>query len=152
MKSGRIQQVGTPIEIYNNPANLFVAGFIGSPAMNFLRVEFDSEKGIATCKDGRTIVVPKALYEGKQIPKDVILGIRPEDFVQYDESTDSSYAIKVKVAELLGSEYYIHTNFGGIDLIVKLPAKQLISARQKLHVEMIAEKVHFFDPETEMVI
>ena len=152
MKAGRIQQVGTPIEIYNHPANLFVAGFIGSPAMNFLRVEFDSESGVATCKDGRKIVVPKSMYEGKVIPKDVILGIRPEDFVQYSEPTESSYEITVKVAELLGSEYYIHTNFGGIDLIVKLPAKQLISARQKLHVEMVAEKVHFFDPETEMVI
>ena len=86
------------------------------------------------------------------IPKDVILGIRPEDFVQYSEPTESSYEITVKVAELLGSEYYIHTNFGGIDLIVKLPATQLISSRQKLHVEMVVEKVHFFDPETEMVI
>ena len=152
MKSGRIQQVGTPIEIYNNPANLFVAGFIGSPAMNFLKVEFDSEKGIATCTDGRQIVIPKTLYEGKKIPKNVILGIRPEDFIQYEEATESSYEITVKVAELLGSEYYIHTNFGGVDLVVKLPASRLISTREKLHVEMIVGKIHFFDPDTEMAI
>jgi multiple sugar transport system ATP-binding protein len=92
------------------------------------------------------------LYEGKQIPKDVILGIRPEDFVQYEEATKSSYEITVKVAELLGSEYYIHTNFGGVDLVVKLPANRLISTREKLHVEMVVEKIHFFDPDTEMVI
>ena len=152
MKAGRIQQIGTPIEIYNNPANLFVAGFIGSPAMNFLRVEFDSATGIATCSDGRTILIPKNQYEGKAIPKNVILGIRPEDFVPTEGLVEDGYEIKVKVAELLGNEYYIHTDFGGVDLVVKFPAKRLISTREKLHVEIVKEKIHFFDPDTEMVI
>ena len=152
MKAGRIQQIGTPIEIYNNPANLFVAGFIGSPAMNFLKVDFDSETGIATCSDGRTITIPKEQYEGKNIPRKVTLGIRPEDFIPTDFTNPEAYEITVNVAELLGNEYYIHTNFGGVDLIVKFPAKRLISTREKLYVEIVKEKIHFFDPETEMVI
>ena len=152
MKLGRIQQIGTPIEIYNNPANMFVAGFIGSPAMNFIKVDFDSKTGIATCCDGRIIKVPSKLYEGKEIPEKCVLGIRPEDFVLTEEKTDSSYEITVNVAELLGNEYYIHIDFGGSDLIVKVPVTRLISVRDKLHVEMKAEKIHFFDIKTEEAI
>lgn len=152
MKAGRIQQIGSPIEIYNNPANMFVAGFIGSPAMNFMKVDFNSETGVATCLDGRTITIPKKLYEGKTIPEKVILGIRPEDFIPTDTLTKTGYEITVNVAELLGNEYYIHTDFGNMDLIVKFPANRLISAREKLNVEIKLEKIHFFDPETEMVI
>ncbi len=152
MKLGRIQQIGTPIEIYNNPVNMFVAGFIGSPAMNFVKIEFDSETGVATTEDGRRINVPKHLYENKKIPKQCILGIRPEDFILTEEKTETSYEITVNVAELLGNEYYIHTDFGGKDLIVKIPVTRIISAKEVLNVEMKVDKIHFFDPETEMVI
>lgn len=152
MKAGRIQQIGSPIEIYNKPANMFVAGFIGSPAMNFIKVDFDSKKGIATCSDGRNITIPKECYKDKQIPEKVILGIRPEDFVPTEGTSKTGYEITVNVAELLGNEYYIHTDFGGVDLIVKFPANRLIATKEKLNVEIKPEKIHFFDPETEMVL
>ena len=152
MKLGRIQQIGTPIEIYNHPANLFVAGFIGSPAMNFLRVKFNAKDGTATCSDGRVIKVDPSAYEGKQIPEDVILGIRPEDIVPVEAGSKDSFDIEVNVAELLGNEYYIHTDFGGADLISKFPANKLISIHDKLSVAFKGEKIHFFDPVTEVAL
>ena len=149
MKLGRIQQIGTPIEIYNHPANLFVAGFIGSPAMNFLKVEFDSKTGVAKCSDGRELVIPKKVYEGKDIPEKVILGIRPEDIVPVEKD---GYEIEVNVAELLGNEYYVHSDFGGVDLVAKFPATKIISIHDKLRIDFKVEKVHFFDIDTEMAI
>ena len=149
MKLGRIQQIGTPIEIYNNPANLFVAGFIGSPAMNFVKVKFDSKTGVATCCDGHQIKVDPSVYEGKNVPEDVILGIRPENIVPVEEG---GYDITINVAELLGNEYYVHFDFGGVDLISKFPATRLFSAHENVKVSFKAEKIHFFNPVTEMAI
>ena len=152
MKLGRIQQVGTPIEIYNHPANLFVAGFIGSPAMNFLKVKYDSVRHVATTTDNKEIVIPESLVKGKDIPSEVILGIRPENIIPCLEDGDNSYLINVNVAELLGNEYYVHTNFGGTDLIAKFPAEKIIRANDVLKVKFNGEKIHFFDIETEKAI
>ena len=112
MKLGHIQQIGTPIEIYNNPANLFVAGFIGSPAMNFFNVKFN--KGSIKFETGEEIKMPSSIIKDKNIPEDVIIGIRPEDIhpgtgEHAKEFPDSILQIKVKGAELLGSEYFIHS-------------------------------------------
>ena len=148
MKLGRIQQIGTPIEIYNHPANLFVAGFIGSPAMNFLRVKFNAKTGVATTEDGHEIKVPTDLYKGKEVPEDVILGIRPEDITPVEKGKDNVYDITVNVAELLGHEYYVHSDFGGADLIAKFPAAQPIQIGDQLKIGFKVEKVHFFDPES----
>ena len=146
MKLGRIQQIGSPIEIYNHPKNLFVAGFIGSPAMNFLNVKFNAKSGEATTSDGHVIKVDKAMYEGKNIPEDVILGIRPEDIVPSEKDGHNVFKIRVNVAELLGHEYYVHTDFGGADLIAKFPAVDQIQINDELKIEFNAKKIHFFDP------
>lgn len=148
MNKGRIQQIGSPIEIYNHPANLFVAGFIGSPAMNFLKVKFDERRGVAVTSDGYEIEIPKHIYQDVTIPEDVILGIRPEDLIPASEG----FEIKANVAELLGHEYYIHCDFGGADLISKFPATRIIQINDKLTIKFNTEKIHFFDPETEMAI
>ena len=151
MKLGRIQQIGTPIEIYNHPANLFVAGFIGSPAMNFLKAKFDTKKNIAKLSDGEVIEIPEELTKGKEIPEEVVLGIRPEDVgVTTDKS--KGYELSVNVAELLGNEYYVHCDFGGTDLISKVPAEKPIKIGDKLRVEFKLNKLHFFDPKTEKAI
>lgn len=155
MKLGRIQQIGSPIEIYNHPANLFVAGFIGSPAMNFLKVEFNKLKATATTTDNHEIIIPKEVHDNVDIPRNVIFGIRPEDIVPVEEGAKTpanTFEITVNVAELLGNEYYIHADFGGTDLICKFPANKIISIGDKLQVHFKASKVHFFDPTTEMAL
>ncbi|MEG1565891.1 MAG: ATP-binding cassette domain-containing protein, partial [Bacilli bacterium] len=147
MKLGRVQQIGSPIEIYNKPNNLFVAGFIGSPAMNFFDVKFNA--GVVTFTSGEKLTLPKSVYEGKEIPEDVILGIRPEDISRSTESEKETFEVEVRVAELLGHEYYVHADFGGSDLISKFPAEQEIKLHQNVFIKMNGAKVHFFSKETE---
>ena len=155
MKLGRVQQIGSPIEIYNNPANLFVAGFIGSPAMNFFHVDYSAEDNSITFASGEKVVLPKTLTKGKSIPSKVIFGIRPEDIKEVDgetKVTGPEFDIDVNVAELLGNEYYVHADFGGTELVSKIPASRVIKTGDKIKVFFDLKKIHFFDPETEKSI
>ena len=155
MKLGRVQQIGSPIEIYNNPANLFVAGFIGSPAMNFFHVDYSAEDNSITFASGEKVVLPKTLIKGKSIPSKVIFGIRPEDIKEVDgetKVTGPEFDIDVNVAELLGNEYYVHADFGGTELVSKIPANRVIKTGDKIKVFFDLKKIHFFDPETEKAI
>ena len=155
MKLGRVQQIGTPKEIYNNPANLFVAGFIGSPSMNFFKVKYND--GVVTFATGETIKLPKEVIAGKTLPEDLVLGLRPEDI--HGEGSDTAKAYpgavfetEIKVAELLGSEYYLHSDFGGIDLVAKFNAEKEIKIGDKVKLAFNLSKVKFFDPKTEAAI
>lgn len=158
MKDGYIMQVGAPKDIYDYPENMFVAGFIGTPPMNFIPGRID-KKGMFIAAE-HTIKVPKdkleLLKSNKMLEKDVVLGIRPEDI--HDEAVvmetypDSILNIKVDVAELLGSETNIYTvvNESNICAIVHARANIRIGDEIKLALDM--NKAHFFDPETELVL
>ncbi len=155
MKAGHIQQIGTPKEIYQHPANLFVAGFIGSPAMNFFNVEYKNSE--IRFEGGTKIKIPEAITKGKNIPENVIFGIRPEDIHPGDgehskKFPESVIELEVKIAELLGSEYYIHTDFAGKDLVIKLETSKAINAGDKIKVCLNLNKIHFFDKQTEKAI
>lgn len=153
MKLGKIQQIGTPIEIYNKPANLFVAGFIGSPAMNFFKVKFDKLKGEITFSTGEKMILPETIYKDKEISEEVILGVRPEDIKETTETSGNGIlTLGASVVELLGNEYYVHANLGGSELISKIPADKIIKAYDKVNVSFDLNKIHFFDPKTEMAI
>lgn len=254
MKLGYIQQIGTPIEIYNHPANLFVASFIGSPAMNLVKAQY--KKGVISFSNGHTIKLDaatkkafkafytnreeeltkqladaKALWEEKKVEADadpkraakivsleesfakleatapeagkeaayeakkaeinnkiaalkdpdadltkkiaslgvslekvkeglakdeteIIYGIRPEDIHEGDEShvekyKSTSFEIEVTVAELLGHEYYVHTDLCGTDFVAKIPLTHEIKNGDKMKVLFDFPKAHIFDPETE---
>lgn len=155
MKDGFIQQIGSPIEIYHNPANKFVASFIGSPAMNF--VDAQVEKKHVVFGDGSKMKLPEDFlealkpYEGKP----VIFGIRPED-IHYDTSSiakeypDAIKLADVKVAELLGNEYILHFNFAGHNLIAKVPVipENDIHIGDKVGLVINLRKAHFFKVES----
>jgi multiple sugar transport system ATP-binding protein len=153
MKLGRVQQIGAPKEIYNNPANVFVAGFIGSPSMNFLKAKYD--KGTVTFSDGTKMKLPAELTKGKEIPEDVIFGIRPEDIRPVEEKKEGlsePIASKIRVAELLGSEYYLHSDFAGIDLVAKFLAEEEIKIGDTVKVTFNLKKAKLFDAKTEKAI
>ena len=157
MKLGRIQQIGSPIEIYNHPANLFVAGFIGSPAMNFFKARFDSKKGIIKFNNDSELEMLAEIIKDKAIPEQVIFGIRPEDIKLAEGEILAKYPkaifeLKVSVAELLGNEYYVHSEFGGSELVCKIPAINPIKIGDKIKVCVDLGKVHFFDPKTEKAL
>jgi multiple sugar transport system ATP-binding protein len=154
MKDGVIQQVGTPKEVYEKPENIFVGGFIGSPAMNFLR---------GTLKDGSfvignvTIGVPegkmKVLREQGYVGKEVILGIRPEDFhdepVFIEASQNTKITANVEVAELLGAETMIYSQISGQEFVARIDARTEIKPGHQLDLALDMNKAHFFDVDTE---
>jgi len=160
MKDGYIQQVGSPKQIYDNPANLFVAGFIGTPPMNFINGMVD-DKGVFTTEDKKhTFPVPKAKFDIVKkhhlINKSIILGIRPEDIHDeqriIDTYPDSSFEVTVDVAELLGSETNVFTTISGSSITASVSARSDLGIGSKIVLAFDLHKCHFFDPETTMCV
>ncbi len=155
MKDGYIQQVGSPKEIYNNPANMFVANFIGAPAMNFIRGRVEKEYFVV---GERYITIPGMYIESLKAydGKEVVLGIRPEDIhaegIVGETFPDTPFEFKVIVAELLGHEFILHGTFAGQPILAKVDAREDIHGGQTLKLSMDVVKVKFFDPETEQRI
>lgn len=143
LKDGIIQQIGTPEEVYNTPANEFVAGFIGSPAMNFMTVTH--EDGELRFSDGATQPLPQGvpLTEGKR----VVLGVRPEHFV-VAEQDPRAFPVEVNLTEPLGSETLVHFTLAGVNVIASVSPDHRIGAHGSMPVRIAMEKAHFFDPET----
>lgn len=154
MKDGYIFQVGAPKDIYDNPENLFVAGFIGTPPMNFLAGKIEKEYFIG---DGVKVKLPKEqldlLETNKALTKEIILGIRPEEIYDSAEMKeifkDSLVQFNVDVAELLGAETHIHAKIGENELIAKVSARADIHIGDSIELAFDMKKAHFFDVETE---
>lgn len=159
MKDGVIQQVGTPREIYDHPANVFVGGFIGSPPMNFFEVIL-SEDGEVILSDNHRIKVPegklKPLREKGYLGKEVIFGIRPEDIhdeqVFIDNFPTAVINAKIDVAELTGAEMMLYSTVNGHEFVARIDARAQIQAGDTVKLAMDMNKAHFFDKDTEMVI
>ena len=165
MKDGLIQQVGAPQSIYDNPVNLFVAGFLGSPSMNFFRCTVKAEENNRTAlllDDAKTV---KKVYldgtRGKQIAdryngRHVILGIRPEDIYELDEAKKLSIENEsvdvdepVVNREMLGAEVILYFDEQGKTLAVRLSPENQTQVGEKVSLYFDMEKAHVFDPETE---
>ncbi len=156
MKDGYIQQVGKPKEIYDNPANIFVGGFIGTPPMNFLDGKVTKEGYFVG--EGIKVKVPEAklniLKDNDKINEPVVLGVRPEHI--HDEKVvkktyeDSLVEMKVDVAELLGAETNIYAQIGPTTIVAKVNARTDIKIGDEIELAFDMNKVHFFDPESEL--
>ena len=165
MKDGLIQQVGAPQSIYDNPVNLFVAGFLGSPSMNFFRCTVKAEENNRTAlllDDAKTV---KKVYldgtRGKQIAdryngRHVLLGIRPEDIYELYEAKklgieNDSVDVNEPVVnrEMLGSEVILYFDEQGKTLAVRLSSENQTQVGEKVSLYFDMEKAHVFDPETE---
>ncbi len=157
MKDGVIQQVGTPKEVYEKPENIFVGGFIGSPAMNFLRGVL--QDGVFVIGDVK-IAVPegkmKVLRDQGYVGKEVILGIRPEDFhdepVFLEASQSTKVSAHVEVAELLGAEIMVYSQISGQEFVARVDARTDVKAGQTIDLALDMNKAHFFDVNTELRI
>ncbi|ELY4032370.1 ABC transporter ATP-binding protein [Cronobacter sakazakii] len=152
MKDGIVQQVGAPKEVYNHPANLFVAGFIGSPAMNFIRGAIDGDYFVTeTLKLPLPINKLARLNDSGYQRKAVILGIRPEDIFPGATSDDAVEA-KITVAELTGAEFMLYATVGGHEMVVRANADKDYQAEQRINIAFDMNKCHVFDSETEIAI
>ena len=158
MKKGIVQQIGKPKEIYDEPDNLFVAGFIGAPTMNFLHGKVS--EGYFIAKNGTKIKIPegnyKILEEKGYEGKNVTMGIRPENIsdepILLETYKDATVTSKVVVAELLGAEYIVHTDLDGESIKVVINSREDIKMGQDIQFAFDMNKAHFFDVETEISI
>ena len=157
MKDGLIQQVGEPLELYNSPANKYVAGFIGSPPMNFADVKIVDENGaLYATNSAMKILIPEA-YKARLAPyagKSATLGIRPED-LRMAASADSAGMILdavVEVSEQLGSEVMLDVKTGGASMVAKVEPSVRVKPQEAVKLGVKPEGLRFFDNETEKAI
>ena len=159
MYGGQIQQVAPPLELYNHPANRFVAEFIGSPPMNFIPVEFHAPLLITHLNFRFTLPEMWGKLLQKYDGKTLILGIRPEHLTLSVPAT-KNLPIKVDLVENLGNDSFLSIRIfdpessspEGQSLQVRVPPDRFISLGEQLWLSFIPEKIHFFDPETELAI
>ncbi|NLW26894.1 ABC transporter ATP-binding protein [Acetivibrio saccincola] len=166
MKDGFIQQVDTPANLYERPQNMFVAGFIGSPQMNFVDVKVEKvtdEKGgegVVLRFGKNSIKLPegkaKRLLASEYIGKEVVMGIRPENLhdeaVYLESMSDSVVTARVEVVEMLGSETLLYVLVDDVDFIARVNPRTKAKVGDIIKIAFDANKVHLFDKETEKTI
>ena len=161
MKDGVVQQVDTPQHLYEQPGNLFVAGFMGSPQMNFLDAQIAEKGGDLIAKVGEyDIVIPaakaKVLKDGGYVGKTVVLGIRPEDIhdsqMFLEASPSKPMNSVVKVYELLGAEVFLYFDVNGTQVTARVDPRTNSKTGDTIKFAFDMEKSHFFDKETELTI
>ena len=168
MKDGYIQQIDTPTNLYNDPVNQFVAGFIGSPQMNFIDakllkvdgkyvVEFGSEDTKTTRGVKYQVTVPESKVDPEVLePQEVVLGVRPECI--HDEpaflaqATTGVINTTVEVTEMMGAETYLYLNCEGIQLTARVSPRSDVRPQDELKVAIDPNRIHIFDKETEKAV
>jgi len=139
MNDGVIEQIGPPLEVYNQPENSFVAGFIGSPSMNLLKGRMGDKRFLLA--DGHDIPIDSA--DPAWMDKEGILGIRPEDLEITDG--DQSVSVSVKVVEHTGTETLVYADIGDTEICLLTKSNEHIRLGDTLPVRIAPGKVHFFD-------
>ena len=161
MKDGVIQQVDTPQNLYNTPCNLFVAGFIGSPQMNFMDAVVNVAGNDVTLSIGNHVLrVPenkkKALIDGGYNGKTVVVGIRPEDVHDDPDfiaaNPGSVITSKIKVYELLGAEVFLYFDVEGTQMTARVNPRTELRTGDDAKFALDMNKIHIFDKETELTI
>ena len=161
MKDGVMQQVATPIDLYTKPCNLFVAGFIGSPQMNFIDAQVVQDgDAVKLAFRSYEVTLPESkaekLIEGGYIGKEVVMGIRPEDIKDEEifiaAATDNVLEATVKVYEMLGAEVFLYFEVEGIDLTVRVNPRTTARPGDTVQIALDVSKIHVFDKDTEQTI
>ena len=153
LKEGVIQQVGKPMELYDHPVNKFVAGFIGSPQMNFFDVTLKGNE--VTFEDGNKLMLPEAILKklnGKE--GEMTLGIRGEDLKMDGQNLELYKENKMKAVitdtEVMGNENNLYFQFGGCQAVARVSKYEISQVGDEIEFVFMPSKIHFFDKETEM--
>jgi len=151
MKDGHIEQVGTPMEVFNHPVNTFVASFIGSPPMNLIPATIRGAKMI--CAGGTSLPVPARVAGQVSEGQSVVLGVRPDDLSPKGHGVVKSgqtapLELKVDMAELLGTETILYTQIDGQEILGKMFDPREVKAGAVMKFDLALDKVHLFDAET----
>ncbi|HNQ97511.1 MAG TPA: sn-glycerol-3-phosphate ABC transporter ATP-binding protein UgpC, partial [Treponemataceae bacterium] len=156
MKDGKVQQIGSPLYLYNHPINKFVAGFIGSPPMNFLTCKIVEKGGQIVADEGSFEIVPTADQQKilkNYIGKEVYFGIRPEDLsYQKTPASKNNMQMKVVVKEPLGAETHLILTTKTQQVIVRTSPDLVFQIGEAVNFQPLMEKAKFFDKDTELSI
>ena len=161
MKAGIVQQIDSPQNLYNNPCNQFVAGFIGSPQMNMLDAFITKEGSdlFANVADSKFIIPPAkaaALEKAGYVDKNVTMGIRPENLydsqIMVESLSKNVFEAKIRVYELLGAEVFLYFDFAGSQLTARVDPRTTSKTGDCIKFAIDMEKTHFFDKDTELTI
>jgi len=158
MKDGIVQQINTPEHLYNKPCNLFVAGFIGSPQMNFIDAVVGRDGDNVTLTVGENVLtVPEdekqILLDGDYVGKTVVLGIRPENISDKEDflvkNQDHIIKSKIKVREMLGAEIFLYFDVNGVQMTARVEPDSPLMTGDEATFALDMRKIHLFDKETE---
>jgi multiple sugar transport system ATP-binding protein len=158
INKGRLQQLDTPQNLYNMPANLFVAGFIGSPAMNFFSATIRSDGGLHADSGEFRIPIPASRAKSLEpyAGKSVVMGIRPEDIHDFEfvppNIEAAKVAVQVDVTELMGNEILLYLLAGKNTFVARVDPRSQLRVGNKAEVALNMEKLHVFDAATEQAI
>ncbi len=146
LNAGAVEQLGSPIELYERPASVFVAGFIGSPAMNFLSARVGADGATVALPGGDALALPEGRFSA-EANREVTLGIRPEH-LELAGDGDGIAHLSVQVVEQLGADTLIHGHFGGdrTDLTVRVRGTVNLKPDEVLPLRVGPEHLHLFDP------
>lgn len=154
MKDGFIQQIGEPNEIYKNPANMFVAGFIGTPAMNFLHGKLEKGAFVINGTEQKIKMLPQQMkLLENYVGHGLVYGIRPENLIyekdeRFEKFKDTSFEIKVGIVELLGDILNVHGKIGDARVVVKMPNKYVVKENDVIKVAIEHSYERFFNETT----
>ena len=162
MRDGRVQQIGSPHEVYTAPANSFVGGFLGSPPMNFLKCRVAERDGVAALTYGDGAIVDATIdgalatrLEGRLgAGRDVLVGVRPEDVRATPPENGPSAAVDatVELVEFLGDEQFLALRAGDVPLVARVEPDLEVRADDRRTFYLHLGKARYFDPETEEAI
>jgi len=144
LREGLLQQVASPRDIYDNPVNMYVAGFIGSPKMNFIPVTIS---GKTATSSGFSIELPRAPGVEKGV-----LGIRPEDLTHVPREDSPQVEVGVEVVEILGSDQFLYGKVGGDDVIARVDPQFNVSVGDRVRLSVNMRRLHLFDAESERAL
>ena len=161
MRSGRVEQIGTPSDLFDHPANTFVAGFIGSPPMNLVegRIQWSADTCHVALSEGLRIPLPQK--DGKPLPEEgrqVVFGIRTESvspvFPDSEPAREGAWRIngRVEVVEPLGGETHLHTDIHGVPFIAKCEGHHRVEAGQNMPFSIRLNAIHLFDAESQQAM
>ena len=158
LRDGYIEQVGTPLELFSNPSNTFVAGFIGTPPMNLVECRISKQNGntFAKFESGLEMPVPDKEEINLVDDQKVVLGLRAEEIIPANANTSLPknwiFQGDVMVVEPLGNETHLHMDIMGVKMMSKSEGKQLFKPNEKIKIGMNLKEMHLFDAETTQVI
>ena len=155
MKDGRVQQTGSPLYLYNHPENKFVAGFIGSPPMNFLTVRVEEDGGTIVLDEGSFKIKPDAghaEYLKNYVGKEIFFGIRPEDLIFAETASSNSFPVQVTVVEPLGADIHLWLKTATQPLVARTEPNHEFKVDDSVRFTPRMEKARYFDKDTELAI